>query len=280
MLGGENFEVVVKNTFIQVSEDAPGATDATSGLSTAPASLHRAGAMQRSLLAADDSTWTANQQGTTDSTERQDKQDAPRGVTESPITSTSTTAASTPPTPSQSVPATPAQDAGDVCLWPPTPASPRRERVSLSLVDLTEDWAPAAAATPCIYNFQGSGGMHPQTEAPAGFAPGFAPGPALLPPPPMEAPKLPPGVGSEGLKLNDGGPPPCGPAPLGKNNEPILACFANAPAKVPHYAPPSAPAPALPSEVPRFAPPSAPAPESLPSEDAFRGPPPVAPTTV
>ena len=141
-LDGENFEVVVKNTFIQVSEDAPVATDTISGLSTAPASLHRAGVMQRSLLAADGSTCTtADSEGK----EREEKQDAPRGVAESPATSSSTTAASTTPTPSQSVPATPAQDAGDVCLWPPTPASPRRTRVSLSLVDLTEEPAPAAA---------------------------------------------------------------------------------------------------------------------------------------
>jgi len=257
-LDGESFKVVVKNTFIQVSEDTPGVTHATSGLSTAPASLHRAGVMQSSLLAADGSTWTP---ADSDRKESEDKKDPPRGVAESPVTSISTTAASTPTplTPSQSVPATPAQDAGDVCLWPPTPASPRRTRVSLSLVDLTEEPAPAAAAgaaTPSIYTFHGAGGMPPPTEAPAGFAPG----PALLPPPPMEPPKLPPGVGSEGLQPSNGGPPPCGPAPLGKNNEPIMACFANAP-------------------VPRYAPPSAPAPEPLPSEDAFRGPPPVAPAS-
>lgn len=253
-LDGENFEVVVKNTFIQVSEDAPD----RNGLSTAPASLHRAGVMQRSLLAAEGSTRTPAD------SDHKESEDALRGISESPLTGTSTTAASTPPTPSQSdlVPATPAHDAGDVCLWPPTPASPRRTRVSLSLVDLTEEPAPAAAGagTPSIYNFNGAGGMPPPTEAPARFAPG----PALLPPPPMEPPKLPPGVGSEGLQVSDGGlafgPPLCGPPPLGKNNEPIMACFANAP-------------------VPRYAPPSSPAPEPLPSEDAFRGPPPMASAT-
>lgn len=236
---GNSFEVVVKNTFIQVSagtqhgcEHGTGDYALTAGLRTAPASLHRAGAMQLSLTAA----------GRTPRSRAVEPSLGGDVGTESPVTST--TAASTPPTPAQ------------VCLWPPTPASPR-ERVPLSLVDLTDfSEPPVAGLPPTNLGFQQGSGMPPPHEAqgPMGYSEFYA-----MPPPPMESPKFPPGILLPVAcpALHSG--PPANAAEFGRS--PVVACVANAP-------------------VPRFAPPTSPAPEPLAHEEsaAFHVPPLSAPS--
>eukprot|EP00408_Alexandrium_pacificum_P048979 CAMPEP_0171265150 /NCGR_PEP_ID=MMETSP0790-20130122/57973_1 /TAXON_ID=2925 /ORGANISM="Alexandrium catenella, Strain OF101" /LENGTH=156 /DNA_ID=CAMNT_0011733803 /DNA_START=46 /DNA_END=513 /DNA_ORIENTATION=+ len=126
--GVGGFDVIVKNTFLEVSDVADGATEraapaVAAGLRTAPASLHRAGVMQHSLAAA-----AQTPRRKTDS----------REIAEADSASTQTPG-STPPTPSQVA-----------CLWPPTPHSPTAP-VRLSLVDLTgfEPWGapPASGST-------------------------------------------------------------------------------------------------------------------------------------
>mmetsp|Transcript_124506 Transcript_124506/g.346606 ORF Transcript_124506/g.346606 Transcript_124506/m.346606 type:complete len:255 (+) Transcript_124506:101-865(+) len=232
---------VVKNTFIEVSNvevstpqpDAPGPEAA--GLRTAPASLHRPGTMQVSLAAA---------ARTPRSTE------ACPEFREAELESslTSTTAGSTPPTPAQ----TPSQ----ACLWPPTPGSPRAP-VVLSLVELTSfdlggpaQPFPVAGPSSQACSFPASGLSPPPLQGPPGFVEL-----SVVPPPPLESPKLPPDVllpalgQPAGLLPTDGG-------------SPVVACVANA-------------------RAPRFAPPSAPAPEPLTGEEpaGFHVPPSKAPGT-
>lgn len=195
-----SYEVVVKNTFLEVG-GAPelDATDLlAAGLSTAPASLHRAGAMKVSLAVA---------------AQTPRMREAGLDLNEADSASTQTPG-STPPTPSQ------------VCLWPPTPASPTVP-VRLSLVDLTAfepcgGMAPAGGST--------SPGLSPPVQGPPGFAE-----PSAVPPPPMGSPKLPPDV------LLPDATAAAHAGPGGADGSPFVACVVNA--RAPLFAPPSGPAP-------------------------------------
>mmetsp|Transcript_99796 Transcript_99796/g.298089 ORF Transcript_99796/g.298089 Transcript_99796/m.298089 type:complete len:114 (-) Transcript_99796:61-402(-) len=89
----------------------------------------------------------------------------------------------------------------------------------LSLVDLTGGFEQPSAAPA---RGTASPGPQPPPQGPPGFAE-----PSSVPPPPMQSPKLPPGMLLPGLEPADGSP--------------VVACVANA--RAPLFAPPAGPAP-------------------------------------
>lgn len=103
--------ITVKNTFLEVSRASPERrTSSNVCLKTAPASLHTQGALLRSLLSAvDDADWCEG---------------CDKDGTSTPTTADLAPEDTEPSTPSSEPPAG---------VWPPTPCSPKRQKITISL---------------------------------------------------------------------------------------------------------------------------------------------------